>query len=643
MRVFVTGSTGFIGSNLIQKLSMNGYQVLALARDIKKVGAFLPKNNVKIIEGSILDQSVIRQAIKESNATVHLAAVTSEKETDYRGSYEVNVTGSKNLIDLCMKHEVKKFITLSSESTKRKIQGNYAKTKSIVDDLVRKSNLEYTLLRPSIVYGPGSKGLFGKMMDYIRTLPVIPIIGDGKQCIKPIHVDDVTESIISCLENKKTERKEYDLTGADKITFKNFIKEILYVRDVEKKTVHVPFSIVYVAISFLSLFLKNPPVTKDNLLGLKQVIDMKYDLASADFGFEPLSLREGLKRTFYGKNKEKVNVAVIGMGKMGMLHASLVNQMGDIAHLSAIVDSNASLKTQIKSIGIGAPFFTSLDKMIELVSPDAVFISVPPFLNKVLSEKCIQSGISVFVEKPLAESLESAKEMVTLAKKKKVVTATGYMVGYIPLYNKLKSLVLKKEVGDISKIKSHFFISQVFSKKSSSSSWYYDKRKSGGGCLMTMGSHLIFLLYELFGPIEKVKGTTTKMYTNVEDSVSVLGVLKSGVPISIEGSWMKKGYPNLELGITIEGSKGVIEATQNKITIKYKGGGEKKIFPYDAEDPSSFELGGKGYYAQNKEFLQSVRKGETTMTNWDKTLYVQKVIDAVYHSSEKSKEEYIEG
>ena len=90
-------------------------------------------------------------------------------------------------------------------------------------------------------------------------------------------------------------------------------------------------------------------------------------------------------------------------------------------------------------------------------------------------------------------------------------------------------------------IKSHFFISQVFSKKSSSSSWYYDKRKSGGGCLMTMGSHLIFLLYELFGPIEKVKGTTTKMYTNVEDSVSVLGVLKSGVPISIEGSWMKKG------------------------------------------------------------------------------------------------------
>jgi predicted dehydrogenase/nucleoside-diphosphate-sugar epimerase len=622
---------------------MNGYQVLALARDIQKGGAILPKNNVKIIEGSILDQSVIQQAIKESNAIVHLAAATSEKETDYRESYKVNVTGSKNLIDLCMKHEVKKFITLSSESTKRKIQGNYAKTKSIVDDLVRKSNLEYTLLRPSIVYGPGSKGLFGKMMDYIRTLPVIPIIGDGKQCIKPIHVDDVTESIISCLENKKTERKEYDLTGADKITFNNFIKEILYVRDIEKKTVHVPFSIVYVAISFLSLFLKNPPVTKDNLLGLKQVIDMKYDLASADFGFEPLSLREGLKRTFYGKNKEKVNVAVIGMGKMGILHASIVNQIGDIAHLSAIVDSNASLKTQIKSIGIGAHFFTSLDKMIELVSPDAVFISVPPFLNKVLSEKCIQSGISVFVEKPLAESLESAKEMVTLAKKKKVVTATGYMVGYIPLNNKLKSLVLKKEVGDISKIKSHFFISQVFSKKSSSSSWYYDKRKSGGGCLMTMGSHLIFLLYELFGPIEKVKGTTTKMYTNVEDSVSVLGVLKSGVPISIEGSWMKKGYPNLEIGITIEGSKGVIEATQNKITIKYKGGGEKKNFPYDAEDPSSFELGGKGYYAQNKEFLQSVRKGETAMTNWDKTLYVQKVIDAVYHSSEKSKEEYIEG
>ena len=160
---------------------------------------------------------------------------------------------------------------------------------------------------------------------------------------------------------------------------------------------------------------------------------------------------------------------------------------------------------------------------------------------------------------------------------------------------------------------------------------------------MTMGSHLIFLLYELFGPIEKVKGTTTKMYTNVEDSVSVLGVLKSGVPISIEGSWIKKGYPNLEIGITIEGSKGVIEATQNKITIKYKGGVEKKIYPYDVEDTSSFELGGKGYYALNKEFLQAVRKGETTMTNWDKTLYVQKVIDAVYHSSEKSKEEYIEG
>ena len=633
--IFITGSTGFIGLNLVNQLVKKKYQVTCFVRKSSDISK-LSKLNVKIIYGDITDKESISKAISNQKIIIHLAALTSEFSDKYGSSRLINVFGTKNLLDICKERKVNRIIVLSSESTKREIKGNYAKTKYEVDELVKNSGLDFTILRPSIVYGEGSGGLFKKTLNYIKILPIIPIIGSGEQRITPIHVDDVVKAIISAIDLEITKNKEYDLPGPDKITFNNFIDNVLEILQIKKRKVHIPFFLVFYCIKFLSLFLKNPPLTSDNLLGLKQEISMSSDEANKDFNFVASSFRDGLKKTFYGDYLDKKKVAVIGMGKMGILHSSIINKIPE-AQLVAICDINPKINNQLKTIGFNVPFFISINEMLKNINLDAAFICVPPFLNHIISKEFLDKGISLFIEKPMSNTLFNANHMLNnyLKNKNKLITSCGYMFAYHSVFVNLGNLIKNKNFGSVISFDSYCYISQVFKQKNNSN-WQYDQKRTGGGVLITMTSHLLFLLNLYFGECFAVKGSINSFFTKMDDEVSVDLKFKN-VTGKIKTSWCVKGYENLSIGIKINTEKAVIDATNNLIEIKFKSGKTEKIHISEIDDNSEFELGGKGYYNQDRDFINCLNTKKEPITNWKKAFETQKIIEAIYISVKENK------
>ena len=117
---------------------------------------------------------------------------------------------------------------------------------------------------------------------------------------------------------------------------------------------------------------------------------------------------------------KKIRTAIIGLGKMGILHSALINTIPQ-AELVAVCDTNRKLAKYVEKTGLEVSFYSALDQLLDEASPQAVFVCTPPFTHLPLSEKCIERHCDIFAEKPLAESFSSAQKMVALAEKKGIM------------------------------------------------------------------------------------------------------------------------------------------------------------------------------------------------------------------------------
>lgn len=637
--IAVTGASGFIGSNLVNDLLEKGYSVSCLVRKTSDISR-IKKKGVRIIRGDIRDKDSIKKALGGAKAIVHLAASTSEKANAYKNSYKVNVTGSQILIDACRESGVKRVVVVSSQSTKRKKQGVYASTKKKADELFVKSGLDVTILKPALVYGEGAKGLFSKISKLILKLPIIPIIGSGNYKMQPTYVGDLNNAIIQCIEKSKTIGKIYDIAGKDRMSFNRFIDTILDEYNMSKRKIHVPFFLCLSGIKTLSMVIKNPPVTTDNLLGLIQETHIDLRPAEADFGYKPIGFGEGFRKSTWPiKSKNAKRIGIVGLGKMGVLHSSIISQVPN-AEIVGLMDAKKGLKNQVYTIGINAPYYNSIDKLLKRIPMDGVFISVPPQFTYPIIKKCAEKNINVFVEKPLANSIDNAKKIVDIVEEKKLVNCIGFMVRHIPTFVKAKQLIESNAIGKIKSFDSCAYVAQVFSKKKG---WRYKKNVSGGGCVTIHGSHLIFLLDWFFGDLKSLNAKTRHLYSEVEDEAVVSFEFKSKIEGSAKISWSKKGYQTLFIEIIVFGENGTmkinnqdIELNLNKATAKMKKG-LTKIHASDVEDKSPFFIGGEGYYDQDREFIECLSTKKNPAVTMRKGAKIQEIIDTIYESAKRSK------
>jgi len=294
--ILVTGANGFVGRNLVRRLQKDGTAVRALVRNAAKA-ARLRDLGAELVDGDISNLSLLEAAMKGCAKVIHLVGIIQEAHgVTFKG---VHVDGTRNLLEAAKKEGVRHFIYQSALGSRPNAKSQYHRTKWEAEELVRASGLPFTILRPSLIYGPGD--LFTtRLSEMIRLSPVLPVIGTGQSKVQPIFIDDVNECIQKISTSDSYLNEMYEIGGPEQLTYEEVTKAIAAALGIRRPTVHMPMFFMRTMAKVAETVLSKPPVTIDQLIMLQEdnVCSMR-DIREV-FGIEPVRFRDGLSR-FLGK------------------------------------------------------------------------------------------------------------------------------------------------------------------------------------------------------------------------------------------------------------------------------------------------------------------------------------------------------
>lgn len=211
MRVLVTGGSGAVGASTVTALLQRGHTVSLLSRHADR-DARAWSHGVTPMKGDIADAASIRGSAAGCEAVIHLVAIVSEEPPD-RTFERVNVDGTRNMLAEAERAGVGRFIYVSSLGCDQGESG-YHRSKRSAEELVKEYPRRWTILRPGAVYGPGDEHL-SVLLKLVRTLPVVPMIGDGGQCFQPAWHEDVAEAIAMCVDRDDLFGRTLELAGEE--------------------------------------------------------------------------------------------------------------------------------------------------------------------------------------------------------------------------------------------------------------------------------------------------------------------------------------------------------------------------------------------------------------------------------------------
>lgn len=256
---------------------------------------------------------------------------------------------------------------------------------------------------------------------------------------------------------------------------------------------------------------------------------------------------------------DKLRIGIIGMGRMGITHYSIINTHPDVS-VTAVADTSGILLNMIKKYLPGTTMFDDYKDLLSSGLVDAVIVCTPSVMHFDVCRMAAEKGISVFCEKPFTTSPDQARELADLFERKGLVNQVGYVYRFDVVFNKVKELFSSGVIGHVCHANVQF-LSSTISKTQPEKGWR-SKRENGGGATYEMGSHVIDLMEFFFGKPRKVVGSLmNKVYSEaVEDICDAQMLYDGGVTANIHVNWSDYTYRKPMLKIDIHGTKGKIQA-----------------------------------------------------------------------------------
>ena len=297
--IFVTGASGFVGSHLVPALIDAGHDVLALVRDDAAADEVThrldaaQRARIETRRGDVTAPDTLAAAIAGAGAVLHLAALP--RDWDGGASLRlVNTEGTRNVIAAARAAGVRRFVHLGAMGVVDEPELHYASSKARAMALVRESGLDWTILSPSLLFGPRD-GFFNILAELVRMSPgVVPITGSGEARFQPLAIEDLARATVLTFEDDATIGHEYELGGPRVWTYRELMEEVLRGMGTRRLMVPVPVALIRLVAAAAEAVRLPFPVATDQLRQLRYDNVGALDGVRSAFGFEPRPMEGGL-------------------------------------------------------------------------------------------------------------------------------------------------------------------------------------------------------------------------------------------------------------------------------------------------------------------------------------------------------------
>lgn len=315
-KIIITGAAGEVGFNILVLLKeqdkLKNYDIFAIDKNshnlnlLKKL--FPSVNN---INADLAESGDWEKNFKDAYAVIQLQAQISSSE--YGPYQRNNIDSIKNVIEICERYKVKNLIHASSSVVISVAKDGYTRSKKIGENIVSKSKVPHTILRPTLMYGCFDIKHLNYLVRMFEKYPVFLMPGSGKYIRQPLFVEDFANIILSCIE-RKPRNQIYNISGKEKIYLIGCLKQIYEERGQKKLFIKIPLPIFYVLIKIYGLIKRETRIIPDQLTSLTAGDIFPVINWERIFSIKSTNYSEGIRKTIHSKyyNYDKKMVRLSG-------------------------------------------------------------------------------------------------------------------------------------------------------------------------------------------------------------------------------------------------------------------------------------------------------------------------------------------
>jgi NADH dehydrogenase len=284
MTVAVVGATGFVGTSVVPQLAGAGYRVVAISRNGARRAewpASVAARSADVATGRGLDA-----AFEGADVAVHLVAIP--RQTRGRSFEQVNVRGTERVVEAARRAGVRRIVHLSVLGVTDDPKLAYLSSKWRGEQAVRESGLEWVVLRPSLLFGPGD-GFFNLVKVTLKwwSPGIVAIPGKGDARFQPLAVDDLAIAVERSVADPERAGGIYEIGGPDHVTYREIVNEVMAVTGMRRLKVGIPIPLISALTAVTDRVLPIFPVSHDQISSLQRPNFTEIDAFERAFGVRP--------------------------------------------------------------------------------------------------------------------------------------------------------------------------------------------------------------------------------------------------------------------------------------------------------------------------------------------------------------------
>lgn len=280
-RVHVTGASGFLGRRVVPRLVARGDTVTALARS-RTAADTVARLGAEPVAGDLDDPASVDAAFAASGAEV-LVNLAS-----------LGFGHAPTIVAAAEEAGLGRAVFVSTTAIFTTLPARSKAVRTAAEAVVRSSALDWTILRPTMIYGAPDDRNLARLLRLLRRVPVIPVPGGGDRLQQPVHVDDLAGAIVACLDRPATIGQAYDLAGPEPLTFREVIAAAGAAVGRRPRVVSVPLGPAVAALRTAERVLPDPRLRAEQLERLAEDKAFPIDAARRDLGFDPRPFAVGI-------------------------------------------------------------------------------------------------------------------------------------------------------------------------------------------------------------------------------------------------------------------------------------------------------------------------------------------------------------